>query len=110
MQSEKFEELYHYLKSRNDFEFIYSNLNIVEVKFNAENTFDILFNITETNNIFYIVYEVHFANIMYHKTFTGSLDESKDEINKITNKAMTLAETLKSVVKDTFWGIEWVRK
>ena len=49
-----------------------------------------------------MAYEVKFANALYCRDFTGSLDETKEEINKITNKAMTLVETLKSMVRDTF--------
>jgi hypothetical protein len=102
MQSKKFEELYNYLKSRDDIAFDYEYLHIIECNFNVENTIRITFYITETNDTFSMTYEVNFANIAYRKDFTGSLDETKEEINKITNKAMTLVETLKSMVRDTF--------
>lgn len=102
MQSKKFEELYNYLKSRDDFAFDYEYLHIVECNFNVENVIRITFYITENNDTFSMTYEVNFANIVYHKDFTGSLDETKEEISKITNKAMTLVETLKSMVRDTF--------
>jgi len=100
MQSKKFEELYNYLKSRDDIAFDYEYLHIIECNFNVENTIRITFYITETNDTFSMAYEVKFANALYCRDFTGSLDETKEEIDKITNKAMTLVETLKSMVRD----------
>lgn len=101
MQSKKFEELYNYLKSRDDFAFDYEYLHIIECNFNAENAIRITFYITENNDIFNMIYEVKFANTVYHRDFTGSLDETKEEINKLTNKATTLVETVASMVRDT---------
>ena len=102
MQSEKFEELYNYLKSRDDIAFDYEYLHIIECNFNAENTIRITFYITENNDIFDTIYEVKFANTIYRRDFTGSLDETKEEICKITNKAMTFVETVAFMVRDTF--------
>ncbi len=100
MQSKKFEELYNYLKSRDDFAFDYEYLHIIECDFNAENAIRITFYITENNDIFNMIYEVKFANTIYRRDFTGSLDETKEEINKLTNKATTLVETVASMVRD----------
>ena len=102
MQSKKFEELYNYLKSRDDFTFDYKYLHIIEYDFNAENAIRITFYITENNDIFDMIYEVKFANTVYRRDFTGSLDETKEEINKLTNKATMLVETVAFMVRDTF--------
>ena len=48
-----------------------------------------------------MTYEVKFANTVNRRDFTGSLDETKEEINNITNKAATLVEEFKSMVRDT---------
>lgn len=101
MQSKKFEELYNYLKSRDDFAFDYEYLHIIECNFNVENAIRITFYITENNDIFNMIYEVKFANTVNRRDFTGSLDEIKEEINKLTNKAATLVEEFKSMVRDT---------
>ena len=101
MQSKKFEELYNYLKSRDDFAFDYEYLHIIECNFNVENAIRITFYITENNDIFNMTYEVKFANTVNRRDFTGSLDETKEEINNITNKAATLVEEFKSMVRDT---------
>ena len=100
MQSKKFEELYNYLKSRDDIAFDYEYLHIIECNFNVENVIRITFYITETNDTLIMAYEVKFANALYCRDFSGSVDETKEEIDKITNKAMTLVETLKSMVRD----------
>lgn len=103
MQSKKFEELYNYLKSRDDFTFDYEYLHIIECNFNVENTIRITFYITENNDdSFNMIYKVEFASTIYRRDFTGSLDETKEEIGKITNKAMTFVETIASMIRDTF--------
>lgn len=100
MQSKKFEELYNYLKSRDDIAFDYEYLHIIECNFNVENVIRITFYITENNDIFNAIYEIKFANTVYRRDFTGSLDETKEEINKLTNKATTLVETVASMVRN----------
>ena len=104
MKSANLEKLYNYLINKDNFEFGYNYSDIIECTFNAEDALDINFNIMENNGIFNTHYEVCFANKVCHSDDVSVclFDEATEEINKITSKALMLAETLESTVRDTF--------
>lgn len=103
MKSANLEKLYNYLKSKDNFEFGYNYSNIIECTLNVENALAINFDIVENDGIFDMRYEISFACKVYHvKNFVGSFDEIKEELDKISSKAITLVETLESTIRDSF--------
>lgn len=61
------------------------------------------FDIIENNGIFDMRYEICFACKVCHvKKFVGSFDEIKEELDKISSKAVMLVETLESTIRDAF--------
>lgn len=102
MKYEKLQELYHYLSSKDNYSTGCNYSRVIECNFIFDCGLKIVFNIIENSygDTFDVTCEVINANVLCVKNFTTSFDETKEEIDKILNKATTLVETFKSMIRD----------